>query len=197
MLRGRRLDRRRDRRHDRGRQPSDRRGPGDRAEDGPGRNPAGDRGGRGGLPGVAREDRQGTGRHPAALVRPDDGEPGRPRRDHDGRARQAARRIEGRDRLCGLLHRVVRRGGEAHLRRHHPGAWRGQAHRRHQAADRRLRRDHALELPGRDDHPQGRAGARGRLHHGAETRVANPVLGACPLRACRAGRGAEGRLLPA
>ena len=37
-----------------------------------------------------------------------------------------------------------------------PVARAGQAHRRHQAADRRVRRDHAVELPGRDDHAQGR-----------------------------------------
>ena len=37
----------------------------------------------------------------------------------------------------------------------------------HQGADRRLRRDHAVELPGRDDHAQGRAGAGRRLHDGA------------------------------
>ena len=36
-----------------------------------------------------------------------------------------------------------------------------------EGADRRLRRDHAVELPGRDDHAQGRAGAGGGLHDGA------------------------------
>ena len=33
-----------------------------------------------------------------------------------------------------------------------------------EGADRRLRRHHALELPGRDDHPQGRAGLGRGLH---------------------------------
>ena len=35
-------------------------------------------------------------------------------------------------------------------------------------ADRRVRPDHAVELAGQPDHVQGRAGARGGLHHGAE-----------------------------
>ena len=86
----------------------------------------------------------------------------------DRRAGQAAGRGEGRDRLCRLVHRMVRRGRQAHLRRHDPVARRRQAHRRDQGADRRLRRDHAVEFPGRDDHPQGRAGAGRRLHDGAE-----------------------------
>ena len=37
-------------------------------------------------------------------------------------------------------------------------------------ADRRLRRDHAVEFPVLDDHPQGLAGAGGRLHRGAQAR---------------------------
>ena len=59
---------------------------------------------------------------PAPLVRPDDGQPGRPRDVDDGRAGQAARRIERRDRLRRGVHRMVRRGGQARLRRHDPGA---------------------------------------------------------------------------
>ena len=106
---------------------------------------------------LARQDRQGARADPAQMVRPDDGEPGGSRHADDRRAGQAAGRVEGRDRLCRRLHRVVRRGGQAHLRRHDPGARRRQAHRRHQGADRRLRRDHAVELPGGDDHPQRRA----------------------------------------
>jgi hypothetical protein len=46
------------------------------------------------------------------------------------------------------LRRVVRRGGQARLWRHHPRPPGRQAHHRRQAADRRLRRDHAVELPG-------------------------------------------------
>ena len=41
---------------------------------------------------------------------------------------------------------------------------------RDQAADRGLRRDHALEFPELDDHPQSVAGARCGLHGGAQAR---------------------------
>ncbi len=49
-----------------------------------------------------------------------------------------------------------------------PTQRRGRAAARDQAADRRLRRDHAVEFPEFDDHPQSFAGARRRLHRGAE-----------------------------
>ena len=51
-------------------------------------------------------------------------------------------------------------------------------HRRHEAAGRRHGRHHALELPGGDGHAQGGAGARGRLHDGAEAGRADAALGA-------------------
>ena len=114
--------------------------------------------------------RQGARRDPAQVVRPDDGQPGRPRDPDDGRAGQAARRVARRDRLRRVVHRVVRRGRQARLRRHDPGAVARQAHRRDQAADRRVRRDHAVEFPQRDDHAQGGPGARRRLHHGDQAR---------------------------
>ena len=41
---------------------------------------------------------------------------------------------------------------------------------RDQAADRRLRRDHAVEFPVLDDHPKGFAGARRGLHRRAQAR---------------------------
>ena len=94
---------------------------------------------------------------PAALVRSDARAQERPGADHDGRAGQAARRGAGRDRLRRVVHRMVRRGRQAHLRRHDPRPRHRQAHRRDQAADRRRRRDHAVELPERDDHAQVRA----------------------------------------
>ena len=49
-----------------------------------------------------------------------------------------------------------------------PAHARRQAHRRDQEPIGVVRRDHAVELPGRDDHPQGRAGAGRRLHDGAQ-----------------------------
>ena len=43
-----------------------------------------------------------------------------------------------------------------------PGQQRRQAHRRHQAADRRRRLHHAVEFSAGDDHAQGRPGDRRR-----------------------------------
>ena len=51
-----------------------------------------------------------------------------------------------------------------------PIAAAGRAAARDQAADRRLRRDHAVEFSVLDDHPQSIAGAGRRLHRGAEAR---------------------------
>ena len=53
----------------------------------------------------------------------------------------------------------------------------------HQAAGRRVRGDHAVELPRGHDHPQGRAGAGGRLHDGVQARVRDAVLRAGARRA--------------
>ena len=141
-----------------------------RAESRRGGDAARDRGCRQGAARLARAHRQGARADPAQVVRPDDGEPGRPRGADDCRAGQAAVRKPRRDRLCGLVHRVVRRGRQARLRRCHPLARPRQAHRRAEAADRRDRRDHAVEFPERDDHAQGRAGAGRGLHDGGQTR---------------------------
>ena len=61
--------------------------------------------------------------------------------------------------LRRVLPRMVRRGSQARLRRHHSRPPGGQADRRHQAADRRRRVHHAVELSARHDHAQGRPGA--------------------------------------
>ena len=58
--------------------------------------------------------------------------------------------------------------------------------------DRRHRRHHAVELPGRDADPQVGAGARGRLHDGAEAGRADAALGAGD-RAARRGGGRAAR----
>ena len=86
------------------------------------------------------------------------------------------------------------RRGQARLRRHHPGPPGRQAHRRHQAADWRRGLHHAVELPARDDHAQGRSGDRRRLHGRAQAGIADAVLGARAGRARRARRHPEGRL---
>ena len=87
-----------------------------------------------------------------------------------------AGRGQGRGRLCRLVHRVVRRRGQAHLWRRDPGASARQAHHRDQRADRRGRGDHPVEFPLGDDHPQGGAGARRRLPGGAEAGDHDAVL---------------------
>ena len=108
--------------------------------------------------------------------------------DHDQRAGQAARRGARRDRLCRVLHRILRRGGQAHLWRDHSFALAGRAHPRAAPADRRDGGDHALEFSGGDDHPQMRAGARGRLHLRHQTRAGDAADGARPGRTGAARR---------
>ena len=55
-----------------------------------------------------------------------------------------------------------------------------------------VRGDHAVELPDRDDHAQGRPGAGRRLHDGRQAGDADAVLGAGLRRAGRARRRAQG-----
>ncbi len=71
---------------------------------------------------------------------------------------------------------VVCRGSETRLRRDDPDHRRGQALPRHQAAGRRVRGDHAVELPDRDDHAQGRAGAGRRLPGGHQAGRADAAV---------------------
>ena len=108
------------------------------------------------------QDREGTRDHPQTLVRSRHRRDREPRPADDHRAGQAARRISRRGGLWRLLHRVVRGRGEARLRAHHPDHRCLQALSHHQAADRRRRRDRAVEFPDRHDHAQSRAGARCR-----------------------------------
>jgi succinate-semialdehyde dehydrogenase/glutarate-semialdehyde dehydrogenase len=65
---------------------------------------------------------------------------------------------------------------------------------RAQAADRRVRGDHAVELPDRDDHAQGRPGAGRRLPGGHQAGRADAALGAGAGRTGRARRHAGGRV---
>ena len=110
------------------------------------RNPPCHRGRELGVARLAREDGQGTRDDSAQMAGPDDGESGGSRRSHDDGAGQAADRVARRNRVRRFLHRVVFGGSETRLRRHHSGSPGRQAHRRDQAADRRVRRDHAMEL---------------------------------------------------
>ena len=118
---------------------------------------------------------------------------GRARPAPDRRAGQAARGVARRDRLRRVVPRVVRRGGEARLRRHDPDLRRRPADRRHEGAGRRHRRDHALELPRGDADAQVRARPRRRLHDGAEARRADTAHGARGRAARSRGRAAGGR----
>ena len=104
------------------------------------------------------------------LVRPDDGEPGRPRAPDDARAGQAAGRIEGRDGVRRVVPRMVRRRGQARLRRHHPAAPARQAHRRAEGTGRRRGVHHAVEFSAGDDHAQGRPRASPRAARSCSNR---------------------------
>ena len=131
---------------------------------------AGGRSRRARVSGLGQAHRQAALQHLAQMVRPDHRQPRGSRADPDLRAGQAAggsaRRSRYRRRLC----RVLRRGSAPRLWRDHSDAAAGCAAARDQAADRRLRRDHAVEFPVLDDHPQGVAGAGRRLHRGAQAR---------------------------
>ena len=107
---------------------------------------AGGRSRRARVSGLGQAHRQAALQHLAQMVRPDHRQPRGPRADPDLRAGQAAgggaRRSRYRRRLC----RILRRGGPPRLWRDHSDAAAGCAAARDQAADRRLRRDHAVEF---------------------------------------------------
>ncbi len=142
---------------------------------------------------MACKDGQGTRRDPAQMVQPDDGKPGRPGRHDDHGAGQADGRIPWRDRLCRQLHRVVRRRGQAHLWRDRAPAYGRPPHHCAQGADWCGRGDHALELPQRHDHPQGRACSGRGLHRGLQARDRNAVFCVRAGRTGRTCRCAQGR----
>ena len=155
---------------------------------------AGGRSRRARVSGLGQAHRQAALQYPAQMVRPDHRQPRGSRADPDLRAGQAAggsaRRGRYRRRLC----RVLRRGSPPRLWRNHSDAARRCAAARDQAADRRLRRDHAVEFSVLDDHPQGLAGAGRRLHRGAEARQRDAADRAGAGGAGREGRRAQGRV---
>ena len=155
----------------------------------------GDRGRAARASGLAQPSCEGAGADPAPLGGPDARERRGPRAAAHARAGEAARRVADRDRLRGLVLRVVRRGGEARLRRHDSRARDRPADHRPQAAGRCHRRDHAVELPVGDDHAQVRARARGRVHDGAEAGIADAALRARDRGARRGGGHPRRRLL--
>ena len=102
---------------------------------------------------------------PAQMVRADDGEPGGSRAADDGRAGQAAGRIARRDRLRGIVHRVVRRrraGASTATRSRRTRPTSGSSCSRSRSACRVAITP--WNFPDRDDHAQGRRRAGRRLH---------------------------------
>ena len=169
------------------------RGTGEGAENGHQGGDRGRRSRRARLSGLGQAHRQAALQYPAQMVRTGRRQSRGPRADSHLRAGQAAGGIARRSRYRRGLYRVLRRRGAARLWRDHSDAAAGCAAARDQAADRRLWRDHAVEFPELDDHPQGFAGAGGRLHRGAETRQRDAALGAGARGAGREGRRAQGR----
>ena len=88
--------------------------------------------------------------------------------DDDAGDGQAHHRVAGRGEVRRGVRRVVRRRSQARLRRHRPDARREQALARHAPAGRPGLRGDAVEFSGGDGDAQGRAGARRRMHGGAE-----------------------------
>ena len=74
---------------------------------------------------------------------------------------------------------------QARLRRHYSAERQGPPHPGAEGADRRVRRDHAVEFPLRHDHPQGRPRLGRRLHRRDAAGEPDAVL--------RAGAGGAGR----
>jgi DNA-binding transcriptional LysR family regulator len=142
---------------------------------------------------VARPRREGTRAAAAPLVRAHHRQRRRSRAHPHRRAGQAARGSAGRDRLQREFRRLVRRGGQARLRRHHSRARRRQAHRGDQAADRRGGLHHAVEFPERDARAQDRPGARGGLRGGVQAREQHAAVGPRDRGARRARRLPAGR----
>ena len=126
-------------------------------------------------------------RDPPQGVRADDAA-GRVHRQADvGGERQVAARRPGRGGVRRRVLPLVRGRGRPHRGHLHAGAVRREPDPHAAPADRRVRPRHALELPGRDGHPQDRPRTRGRLHRGAQARRGDAADRAGHRRA--AGRG--------
>ena len=133
---------------------------------GDGREQARDRVCRCGSAGMARPDREGARSDPAQLVRPDDGEPGRSRAIMTAEQGKPLAEAKGEIAYAASFIEWFAEEGKRIYGDTIPAPPADKRILVLQAADRRLRRDHAVEFPGRDDHAQGRPGAGGGLHHG-------------------------------
>ncbi len=138
--------------------------------------------------------RQRACHHHAPLVRSDDGESGGPCDADDRGTGQTAGRVQNGNRLRRLVYRMVRRGSQALVWRHHSGSSRRQAHHGFAPTGRRGRSHHALEFSERDDYTQGRTRSGRGLHAGLQARHANPLFGACLGGTCPPRRHPEGRI---
>ena len=123
-----------------------------------------DRGRGRGLSRLARQDRQGARRRSCAVVRPDDGQPGRPRADPDREQGKPLAEARAKSPIGASFIEWFAEEGKRIYGDTIPHALGGQAHRRAASSRSACARDHAVEFPARDDHAQGRAGARRRLH---------------------------------
>ncbi len=100
------------------------------------------------------------------LAPPDPRKQNRAGADNDRRAGQAAGGSGRRNRLCRLVYRVVCRTRETRQRRDNPLPGADKRLMVIRQGGRRLRGDHPVELPGGDDHPEGRPGAGRGLYDG-------------------------------
>ncbi len=178
MLHRRQLGERRQRRDARGRQSCHRTKTGFDSPHGRRRNAPRDCGRRRCAAGMESAHRQRARRCNAALVRPDDRTSRRPCHAHDRRTGQAAGGVAKRNPLRRLVHRVVRGGSQAPVRRHHSGSPGRQANPGAAPTGGRGRGHHAVELSRRNDHPQGRTRACRRLHVGVQAGHADALFGA-------------------
>ena len=136
---------------------------------------------------------EGTRGRSAPLVRADHGQPGRSGPADDARTGQAARRIAH---AKSLTARRSSNGSPRKAKRAYGDTIPSHARDKRivviKEADRGRRLHHAVELPHRDDHEEGRARARGRLHRRRQAGLADAVLGAGAGGARRARRHTEG-----
>ena len=147
--------------------------------DGGGRDAACDRGRSPRASCVEAPDGEGSSPDPAPALGPDAGARRRAGNAPGARTGEAALRGQGGDRLRSIVLRVVRRRGEAARRPRHPTIAPGPADRGAERGDRSHRRNHPVELPGRDADAQVGPGSRRRLHDGAETGRADAAHGSC------------------
>ena len=99
------------------------------------------------------------------------------------RERQGVARCARRGRLCRRVLSLERRGSRANHRRIRPRSFGREPHHRRLPADRHLRADHAVELPGGHGDAQDRSRAGRRLHRHPQARDRDAAHRLCARRA--------------